>query len=376
MAIATAGSELLDSIEHGSTPPGSWYTDPTVRELEEQRIFRRSWQYVGMSTQIPNAGDFITRSVGRIPAVVIRDQTGEINAFVNVCRHRGSEIIHEESGNRKVIQCPYHAWTYALDGTLRRAPRSERNPDFVADGLGLHRLRVECSGSLIFVNPDPQARPFAEVYAGWPELVRDAGLDLTTLKPTHEFAIPLKCNWKVMTENNLECYHCPTNHPSLRRIVDTNADNWYAPREFFLQHGPQVAKNMARTADEGAYRIEEGARDDMLATYLWPNSFFAIMPGDGMVTISVALPVSAGETISLLQYCFSDRVDEMSRQDAIAFFAQVFEEDRGLAEGVQRGMASGYFGQGQLLLPVTEQGVHFHQVLVARALCSAEDGLG
>src|SRR5438067_1626678 len=106
------------NLELPQTLPARWYTDPAVFALERQRIFMRSWQHVGLTEDLACAGDFFTARAGQVPIVAVRDGEGA-RAFVNVCRHRGSQLIHEERGNRKSLQCAYHAWTYNLDGSLR-----------------------------------------------------------------------------------------------------------------------------------------------------------------------------------------------------------------------------------------------------------------
>src|SRR5262245_14678153 len=135
------------------TLPWSWYTDPAVLQLERERIFRRSWQYVGHPGDVPEPGSFAATSVVAVPVVLVRDRDGTLRAFLNVCRHRGS-IVCEGSGRRETLQCPYHAWTYGLDGRVVAAPRSAKE-GIDTEELGLVQLQLETWGPLIFVNPDP-----------------------------------------------------------------------------------------------------------------------------------------------------------------------------------------------------------------------------
>src|SRR3989442_12037580 len=144
-----------------TTLPWAWYTDPEVLRREGERIFARTWQYVGHTGRLAANGSFFTASAGEIPVVVKRDRDGELQAFVNVCRHRG-HVVASGAGQRETLQCPYHAWTYGLDGRLRAAPRSEREPGFDMDGLGLSPIQVETWGPFVFVNPDPDASPLTD----------------------------------------------------------------------------------------------------------------------------------------------------------------------------------------------------------------------
>jgi phenylpropionate dioxygenase-like ring-hydroxylating dioxygenase large terminal subunit len=142
------------------TLPFSWYSDAAVYALEQERIFRRAWQYVGRAGLVPEPRSLAAVRAGEVPVLLVRDREGELRAFLNVCRHRGSILVEGES-RRETIQCPYHAWTYELDGSLRRAPRAEQEADFDPSGLGLLPLRVDTWGPLVFVNPDPDAAPLA-----------------------------------------------------------------------------------------------------------------------------------------------------------------------------------------------------------------------
>src|ERR1019366_1240394 len=120
---------LEQSLEAGYTLPTNWYTNPDFYRAEQERIFGRSWQFAGLKDQLAQSGDFLTVQAGRVPVLVACNQNGELRAFVNVCRHRGSELVTEDCGNRRSFQCRYHAWTYALDGSSRAAPGSKDEPE-------------------------------------------------------------------------------------------------------------------------------------------------------------------------------------------------------------------------------------------------------
>ncbi|MBW3592715.1 MAG: Rieske (2Fe-2S) protein, partial [Actinobacteria bacterium] len=146
------GRALVD----GYTLPASWYSDPDVLRREQERIFRRSWQYAGRAEELADPGDYVTCRAGDVPVVVVRDEGGELRAYVNVCRHRGHEVA-SGAGNRRTLQCPYHAWTYGLDGALLAAPRTAREPGLEKSELSLLPTSVETWGPFLFVHPDPAA---------------------------------------------------------------------------------------------------------------------------------------------------------------------------------------------------------------------------
>ena len=163
------------------TLPWSWYSDPAVLQLEQERIFRRFWQYAGRADEVAEPGSFSATRAGDVPVVLVRDEEDTLRAFVNVCRHRGS-IVCEGHGKRSTLQCPYHAWTYGLDGRLITAPRSNREGGIETGELGLVQLRMETWGPLVFVNPDPDAAPLADYLEDIPERVAAAGVDVDGLR--------------------------------------------------------------------------------------------------------------------------------------------------------------------------------------------------
>src|SRR5215210_548784 len=213
----------MATIADGRTIPFDWYSDPAVLRLERDRIFRRSWQYAGRTEQVAEPGSFFTCDAGGVPIVVVRDRDGLLHAFVNVCRHRGS-LVCEGEGRRETLQCPYHAWTYELDGSLRAAPRSERETGFEKGELGLVPVSVEAWGPFVFVNPDADAPPLAEILGELPELLAGAGLALDSLRFLHRSRSEYEANWKICCENFLECYHCQVAHPGFSKVAEASDD--------------------------------------------------------------------------------------------------------------------------------------------------------
>src|SRR5437870_4387112 len=168
-------------LEEGWTLPASWYSEPVVLELERERIFATAWQYAGPAEKVSEPRSYLAPVAGHVPDVVTRADDGELRGFVNVCRHRG-HIVTEGAGCRATLQCPYHAWTYELDGSLRKAPRSEREPGFDAEGLSLRSVAVDIWGPFVFVNPDPEAESLAAALGPLPELIPQSGVRLDELR--------------------------------------------------------------------------------------------------------------------------------------------------------------------------------------------------
>jgi phenylpropionate dioxygenase-like ring-hydroxylating dioxygenase large terminal subunit len=343
------------------TLPWSWYTDPAVLQLERERIFRRSWQYVGHAGDVSEPGSFAATWVGDVPVVLVRDREDALRAFLNVCRHRGS-IVCEGNGRRETLQCPYHAWTYGLDGRLITAPRANREGGIDSPELGLVQLQLDTWGPLIFVNPDPDAAPLEEFLDGLPEQIADAGIDLDALRFLQRSEGELHCNWKVSAENFLECYHCPTAHPGFSAVMDVSVDAYLLETSNgrMTQHSPPRAE--PRGAYDPAGKVERGQFH-----LLFPGTVINVMPGRPNFSIGPIVPRAPETTFRFLDYFVAADADEAWIEESLAFDAQVGAEDRVLIERVQAGMRAGVLEEGRLL-PESEQLIAHFQALVVDAL--------
>jgi choline monooxygenase len=194
------------------------YRDPEVLEEEQTRIFARTWQLVGHVSQLPGNCRYITASAGVEPVLVLRDDDGEVRAFRNVCRHRGSRLLSGTGECGKAIRCRYHGWTYRFDGALIGVPEGRAIPGLDKSKLGLFPVRVETMCGLVFVNLDGDATPLAEQVDGLPQRLERFGLERLKVKPEKETSQP--ANWKIVVDNYLEGYHVPIAHPGLMRLYD------------------------------------------------------------------------------------------------------------------------------------------------------------
>jgi phenylpropionate dioxygenase-like ring-hydroxylating dioxygenase large terminal subunit len=327
--------------------PWSWYSDPDVLRREQQRIFRRTWQYVGHSGRVQEVGDRFSAWAGEIPVLVVRAEDG-VRAFLNVCRHRGSLLVDGEgSGSGKSVQCPYHAWTYDLDGSLRAAPRSDREPDFDPEGLALVPLRAETWGPFLFVNPDEDAPPLAETLGSLADLVPLDGLAFHS-RDNYELA----ANWKVACENYLECYHCPVAHKGFSAAYDVDPDEYRLERS-----SAQVLSQFAPSRGEGEAQFH----------FVWPNLKLNAYAGTPNLSIGPILPAGPERSTGFLDYFFASDADPGWVDELLEFDRQVGAEDRVLVERVQRGVRSGIVAEGRLL-GESEQLVARFQELVAGAI--------
>jgi choline monooxygenase len=328
-----------------ATIPFAWYADEDVFQREQARIFEQAWHYAGHAGEIVEPGSYFTTRVGRIPLVVVRGRDEELRCFVNVCRHRGFEVV-QGCGRRETLQCGYHAWTYDLDGSLRAAPRSDLEPGFDKNELGLKPAQAGTWGPFVFVNADAEAPPLEEMLGELPEQVAEAGLDVDALAFNRRVEFELEANWKVVAENFLECYHCQIAHPGFSAMVDVSPDAYELDAtETFFTHRAPVKQNGVAAYDLGANEIPRGQFH-----LVWPGIAMNVMPGRPNISIGPIRPLAPGRTLRFLDYFFTPGEDAAWIDDYLAFDDQVGVEDKALVESVQRGVASGALEGGRLLV--------------------------
>jgi phenylpropionate dioxygenase-like ring-hydroxylating dioxygenase large terminal subunit len=355
-------TDLGAALERGWTLPAEWYSDPEFHRRERERIFRNTWQYAGPTAWTERPGDYFACFAGHVPVLVVRGEDGGLRAFVNVCRHRG-HIVAQGRGRRQTLQCPYHAWTYGLDGRLRNAPRSEREPGFDADAFGLLPAAVDTWGPQVFVNPDPDASPLAETLGALPDVVAGGGLDLAGLefRERQEFEIP--ANWKVVVENFLECYHCPIAHPSFSDLIDVDPDAYRLEATGLYSSQVAPVRDAALAHVEGAPYDARGDVSESQFHYLWPTFTLNVLPGPPNVSALLFLPDGPAKTRSIIDYFIAPGVDEKVIEEMIAFGNVVGSEDTDLVVSVQRGLDSGMVPQGRLLLTSEHLIQHFQRLV-------------
>jgi choline monooxygenase len=337
------------ALEDGWTLPASWYSDEQVFTLERDRIFASAWYYAGPLEWVADRGGFFAAQVGHVPVAVVRGSNGTLRGFVNVCRHRGHLVLSGE-GCRETLQCPYHAWTYDLDGTLRKAPRSEREPGFDPAEFSLLPVSVGTWGPFVFVNPDPGAAPLEDALGEMPAIVARSGLDVDTLGFHSHHEWPVGSNWKIAMENYLECYHCPAAHPGFSKVIDVNPDTYrlQVHPTFSSQIGPVRASALA-----GNGKAPYTLRGEVVHSqyhFLFPATTVNIAPGIANVSLERWIPDGAKRTVEVTDYYFGPDASTEEIEEFMAWDSQVGEEDVSLVESVQRGLDSGTVPQGRLMV--------------------------
>jgi choline monooxygenase len=344
------------------TLPAAWYTDAAQLAREHEAIFARAWQYAGRAEAVAAPGGFLTADAGRVPVVVVRGRDGVLRAFANVCRHRAHAVAAGE-GTCTTLQCPYHAWTYDLDGTLRAVPRSEREPALDLSGVALPPLAVAEWGPFVFVNPDVDAAPLETALGELPAVLAESGIDFAGLRHARRVEWNVEANWKVAVENYLECYHCPVAHPGLAELFDVSAGAYglHQAEGFSWQTGP------VRERRPGGTFVDAGEIRRAQWHWLWPSTTINVEAGPQNLSIDAWIPDGPERTRGVTDYFFGAAVPNALVEEIIGFSAGVGLQDAALVASVQRGLASGTYDQG-LLMPESERLVAHFQRLVAEAV--------
>jgi len=355
--------------ERSFTIPSRYYLDADIHQQEKEAIFYRNWWYAGHQSQLGQAGCYLTVKICDQNIIVIRDKSGDLKAYYNVCQHRGHELL-KGSGKVRTITCPYHAWSYGLDGDLRAARNTSNMAGFDKCQFSLKPVQVEVFCGLLFVNLDLDAQPLKQQAAGLEDEIRDycPRIDEVVFAQRDEY--DAACNWKVMADNFLECYHC---HPAHKDFVDMVDMDSYRSRinGIYSSH----ISNAVATTDSSAFQFEKGEVDFGYAGwFLWPNLTIWIYPGEPNISTLQFIPDGPARSIEYQDWFLPDPEPGKQQRDAMTYQKEVLQpEDIGLCESVQRGLQSKGYNQGRFVIDsdrshLSEHAVHHFQQMVVDAL--------
>ncbi len=319
-----------------------WYTDHGIFLEERAKIFAHTWQFVCHQSELPGAGDYVARR----GLIAIRHPSGVVKAFHNVCRHRAHELLAGK-GNRRLISCPYHGWCYDLDGRLKRAPGCGDVPGFDAGSIHLSEARCEVFCGFVFVNPDLKALPMAHWYPGVEEGLRDLVPFIDDLRLVEEFVVEEACNWKVSVENYNECYHCALRHRTFSNGVIDPKSYDIRPQGHCLRHTTTAASSDAMTY---GIDVRDEAASSYSSWYLWPTSSFQVYPGRLVNTYHWEAAHHARVTVRRGWYARNGESDATARTMSRLDRDTTLAEDIDIVESVQRGLESGHYEPGPLVV--------------------------
>jgi len=358
-----------DDVDRSFTLPGKFYFDPHIYTLEQERVFYRSWQYACHSTTVEKPGSYFVRDIGDQSVIVIRDRSGELRAFHNVCQHRAHRLLEGSGRVGSSIVCPYHTWTYSLSGELLLARHSDDVIDFDKDEVCLAGVRLELFCGFIFINLDCDAQPLMQGLEDLDAEVRAMSPNIESLHLANTREIDLAANWKNSVENYSECYHCPNQHPGLAEGSLDMESYQITVHEKFHSHasrGVGDKTSYSRSDDAAAQDREFGS------WLLWPNWAIEVYPG-GFLNIFHHIPTGPERTLQVCEWYFESAEPTEEQMAVVKFVDDVREEDIPLCETVQKGLHSLGYTQGRLMTNpdrsyFSEHAIHDFQMKVLTAL--------
>jgi Rieske 2Fe-2S family protein len=379
---ATGFRKTTETSAPAKSLPKKYFASPEIFAKEQAEIFSRNWLLVGHKSQLKKSGDFLLATIAGESLIVVRDQKSEIRGFYNVCRHRGTRLKENACGHSSTIQCPYHAWTYGLDGRLIGAPHMDDVPDFNKADYPLHRVNLGVWEGFIFVNLadastqrggyislDEWFAPLKGKFSHW---------NMSILQPAKRIEYDVRANWKLIFENYSECYHCLGVHPELSKISP------YDSAENDLTEGPflggfmRIVKGRSLTMSGNAcalgiadssrardrapahnrnqsqeiendydYEHEHDGKNRVFYYSIFPNMLLSLHPD--YVMVHQLQPQSPEQTLILCDWFFHPEAFKHSGfdpDDAILFWDMVNKQDWHVCELSQQGIASRAYQPG------------------------------
>jgi choline monooxygenase len=361
--LRSVDSEL--PLERARTIPAAWYFDAEIYAAERERIFGPTWLAAARADQLKKPGSFVTSDIAGEPLLVLRDNEGKLRAFHNVCRHRAARVMTEAEGCATRLRCPYHGWTYDLEGRLRGTPEFEGVADFRREDNGLVPLAAAEWGPLVFVHACPSTTALPDFLKPLPEQTALLQLDKLCFVERREYE--LACNWKVFVDNYLDGgYHVNYVHPGLAGVLDysqyrTDVFDWTS-----VQSSPIKASDKA---DESVSKVRTGDR----AYYWWvfPNLMLNLY--QGVMDTNLVLPLGPDQCKVIFDFYFADTEGDAAKRyiaESIAVAHQIQLEDVAISEDVQKGLASRSYNTGRFSVRREIAGYHFHTLLGRQLSCT------
>lgn len=338
-------------IAEASTPPSAWYTSEQIFALEAQSVFRHHWVAIGRADEVQSPGQFVSGQLLNEPYLVVRSQSGALHAFDNVCRHHATTLVRG-SGCAERFQCPYHGWTYDLDGRLTGAPRMAGVAAFNRDTMGLFKRHAATWGPLLFLYMGADPPDLAAAMAPVTQRLGPDFWDGLTWAGQEDH--PVESGWKVYVDNYLDGgYHVPILHQGLAQDLDMNT---YEMELFDTASIQRVA------GQNDVHRATSGAQ------YLWVYPNLMVNRYGPVLDVNIVLPQSVSQTTVRFHYWFEETEGAPAQRfmaESRAKSRRVQQEDAAICASVQRGLASSGYDTGRYA-PQLEAGEHQFHTLLAR----------
>ena len=319
----------------------------------------------GHVEKLRETGSYVTTTINNQPILIVRDREGALRAFYNVCKHRAMQLLEGE-GTSNNIMCPYHAWTYDLDGQLIRAPETDHLENFDTRAICLDEVQVEEFCGFVYVNLDTAAKPLAKISGDLANEINHWAPDVNDLTFSHRLTYDIKSNWKNVVDNFLECYHCPVAHKDFCTLVDMDTYK-VTTHGIYSSHMAEAGKS-----SNSAYSVDNATVKDHAVWWLWPNTCIMRYPGRGNMIIMQVIPAGPDRTLETYDFFLETAEPNADEQEAIRYLNDVLQqEDIWLVENVQKGMNTPAFQQGRIVHDPAGSGKsehalhHFHGLVLA-----------
>jgi glycine betaine catabolism A len=350
--------------------PRAAYVDAAVFEWEQRHFFGGGWMCVGRSSQLPAAGDLRAEPVGEGSVLLARGEDGALRAFANSCRHRGHELLTcGSAAQQSVIICPYHSWTYGLNGSLRAAAGFKNRPGFQADQWGLVELPAEEWHGLVFVDGSAAAGPLADSLGTLEDFIAPYEPERLVVAGQHDYEVA--ANWKILTENYHECYHCPMIHPELCKVSPPKSgENYSAPGTWVggwmdLRDGMTTMSLDGTSGGTPLRHLDAQGLRTVIYVNVFPNVLISLHP-DYVMTHRLT-PLAADRTRIECTWAFAPESLATPGFDpgyAVDFWDITNQQDWRACESVQRGLSSPHAVPGPL--SAEEDAVYQIVTMIAR----------
>ena len=346
-------------LAEASTIPASWYLDPDIAALERRTTFARTWQLAARVDQVRSPGDYVTCEIAGEPILVVRGDDGVLRGFFNVCRHHAAAVMTEAAGCARNLRCPYHGWTYTLEGALKGTPSFNSECHFDRSAHGLVPVVIATWEHWVFVRLESEG-PSMEDFLG-PQLIAEfAALDLQQLHWFERRRYFFDCNWKVFVDNYLDGgYHVPHLHKGLDSVLDF--------RQYTIENGPRHCLQSSPMLKGGDHAEFTSVRSGERARYYWLHPNFMVNHYEGQMDVNLVLPLGLDRTEVIFDFYFADVSAAAAERNraSIEVGNIIQDEDMAICRSVQRGLNSRSYSSGRLSVR-REAGEHlFHRLLHA-----------
>lgn len=342
------------------------YTEPMWEEADRQGIFARTWQLICHVEKLREPGSYVAATVAGMPIAVVRDQSGELNAFYNVCKHRAHELL-TGSGTTRNIVCPYHAWSYDLSGQLKAARRTKGMKNFDTADICLDTVQVEEFCGFVYVNLDPEAAPLGEQAGDLADEIAFWAPDVAGLTHAKRLTYDIKTNWKNVIDNFVECYHCHVAHKEFVDLVDMDTYD-VKTHGIWSSHFAEAGKH-----ENAAYDVSHATVHQHAVWWLWPNTCLLRYPGRPNFMVLQVFPAGVDRTLETWDFYLETTELNEAEVSSVKYIDEVLQvQDITIVESVQRGMATPAYDQGRIVYDpagsgLSEHGVHHFHGLVLDA---------